>query len=177
MKKSGLSLILLSLVLVSSLMFVSASVLEEPLPEDGFLIKVARALNLGVNYNTFFISIIMIAIIILALYEILTLTSLFQDGKVKIIISIGLGFIFVLTGGVNAITKFMVGLLSWAGAFAIWLEIGVSIVIFIGLSIGAGPIQNWANKQYARREKYIASRRSAKVNAGAKFLTDVQENK
>lgn len=176
-KKSGLNLILLSFIFVSSLMFVSAldfdagtGSLDATLP--GWWYSISTALGLGETYGVFFISLIIAAILIVALYDILVMTSIF-DEKVTLVISIGLGLIFILTGMINMITIVMTQVLAGLGAFAIWLEIGLAILIFIGLSIGSGPIQRWAAKRYANRLKVKAMKSSGKVNAATRFLKDI----
>jgi len=174
MKKSGLSLILLSLVLVSSLMFVSAAVLDNS-PKSQIIIVMVDFLNLGSTWKEIIIGIILLAIIIFALFDILSITSLFSAFP-NLVISIGLGLIFLITGMVNNITIFMSQLLAGLGAFAIWFEIGLAIVIFIGLSIGSGPIQRWAANMHANRLKVKAMESANTVNAGATFLKRVSKD-
>ncbi|MCK9568294.1 hypothetical protein M0R72_05075 [Candidatus Pacearchaeota archaeon] len=174
MNKSGLSLVLLSLVFVSSLMFVSAAVLDES-PTSQIVINVTDFFNFGSTWKEIIIGIIITGIMVFALFDILSLTSLFST-PANLVISIGLSLIFLLTGMVNKITVFMTQILAGLGAFAIWFEIGISIVIFIGLSVGSGPIQRWAAKMHGNRLKVKAMESANRVNAGSRFLKDVERD-
>ena len=178
MKKS-LNLILLSFIFVSSLMFVSAQVelgtgaMDTLLPS--WLQNISDIFGMGDTYGVFFISIIIVAILIVALYDILTLTSIF-DKKVSLIIGIGLGLIFMLTGMINGITIWITQFAASLGMWAVWIEIIISIIIFIGLSIGSGPIARFAARRKANIAKVKASESAGIVNAGAKFLKEIAKD-
>ncbi len=174
MNKKILSLILLSLVLVSSLMFVSAASALENSPKSQIVVVIVDFLNLGSTWKEIIIGIILLAIIAFALFDILSITSLFST-PANLVISIGLGLIFLISGMVNSLTIFMSQLLAGLGAFAIWFEIGFAIVIFIGLSIGSGPIQKWAAERHASRLQVKAMESANTVNAGAEFLKRVSK--
>jgi hypothetical protein len=171
MNKKSLSLILLSLVFVSSLMFVSASVLDEAAPAS--IVFISQILNLGLVWKEIIIGLIMLLIIIVALYDILTLTSIFEGKAVKIIISVGLGLVFALTGLVN---KFSIGMISFAagfGAFAIWVEIIIALVMFIGISVGSTFLSMWAAKRYANRALVKSVKAAGETESGINFLRDI----
>jgi len=174
MDKKSLSLVLLSLIFVSSLMFVSAASLDDA-PKSQIIIDVTSFLNLGSAWKEIIIGIIILAIIVFALFDILSLTSLFS-APANLVISIGLGLIFLITGMVNGFTLFMTQLLAGLGAFAIWFEIGISLLIFIGLSMGSGPIQRWAARMHGNRLKVKAMESANTVNAGATFLKRVSKD-
>lgn len=172
-KKSGLNLILLSLVFVSSLMFVSAAVLDEAAPAS--IVFISQILNLGSVWKEIIIGLIMLAIIIAALYDILELTSIFESKPVKIIISVGLGLVFALTGLVNNFTIGMISFAAGFGAFAIWVEIMISILIFIGLSIGSTFISKWAAKKYANKQLVTAVKSGGEAAGAIRGLRTIQK--
>jgi hypothetical protein len=147
--------------------------LSSSLPD--WLIPISNALNLGDTWNLFIISLIILVIIIAGLYDILTLTSIFQEGKVNLLISIGLSIIFLLTGLVNGITIRMVKFVAGFGAFAIWVEIIAAIVIFIGLSVGSTFISKWAAKKYGNLQIVKAVKGGGEAAAAIKGLRTIQK--
>jgi hypothetical protein len=157
MKKSGLSLILLSLVLVSSLMFVSAqdSVFDKS-PTSAFMQWITDFLGLGGTFKEIIIGIIVFAILFAGIYNILELTSLFDIKWVKILISAGLGVIAALTGLINRFSIFMLSFAAGLGTLGVVLEIIIAIVIFIGLSFGSNKIAKWAAKRKGQKEEIAA---------------------
>ncbi|MFA5071406.1 MAG: hypothetical protein WC511_03515 [Candidatus Pacearchaeota archaeon] len=180
MNKKSLSLILLSLVFVSSLMFVSAlnggtsspsTFLSEAVPwSKTFLTQLFR---LGDTWNEFIIGIIILAIMIAALYDILALTSVFQGNAVKIIISVGLGLVFAITGMVNGFSIWMIEFAAGFGAGIIWLEIIAALIAFVGIIWGGGPIQRWAARRKSQFDYSQAIEAGGKIRGGIKILADV----
>jgi hypothetical protein len=172
MNKSGLSLVLLSLVFVSSLMFVSAAFLDEAVPASASFLQ--SIFQLGETWKEVIIGLIFLAIIISGVYDILLLTSIFSDkSPVKIIISVGLGLVFALTGMVNGFTTWMLQFAAAGGVLVIVIEIVVSLLIFFGLSIGSYPIAKWAAKRQANVAMVNAVKESGKTAAGAEFLKEL----
>lgn len=156
MKKSGLSLVLLSLVLVSSLMFVSAEGVFDKSPTSAFMQWITNFLGLGGTIKEIIIGIIVFAILFAGIYNILELTSLFDIKWVKILISAGLGVIAALTGLINRFSIFMLSFAAGLGTLGVVLEIIVAIVIFIGLSFGSNKIARWAAKRKGQKEEIAA---------------------
>lgn len=174
MNKKSLSLILLSLIFVSSLMFVSAAVLENSLPE--WLNPISNALNMGDTWNVFIISLIFVAILISSFYNILEITSFFDNNIVKLIISVGLGLIFVLTDLVGKFSIIMIQLAAGFGSIVVWVEIILSFAVFLILSLGVFPkLQEWAVKRQAQKEKMKAMKSSGEAAAAVKGLRNIQK--
>lgn len=112
------------------------------------------------------VGMMVILIIAAGLYDILALVGLFEDKYVKLIIAAGLGIIAGLLGLVKTIVVYVAGAAATLGAFAIFLEVGIALVIFIGLSIGG----KWASKFSAKREAAKAEAQGEKLAGRIKAL-------
>ena len=174
MKKESLNLVLLSFIFVSSLMFISAaSFLDNSVPTS--ITLVTQFLQLGEVWKDFIIGLIILVIMIAALYDILELTSIFDSQVVKLLISIGLGLIFAITGLVNKVTIGMVSFAAGFGAFAIWVEIVFALAMFIGLAIGNSFIAKWAAKRKGQKEHIKAITGSDQASAAIEGLRNIQK--
>jgi hypothetical protein len=178
MNKKSLSLVLLSLVFVSSLMFVSAAdtstILSEAVPwSNTFLTQIFL---LGETWEEFIIGVIILLIIISSVYNILDITTIFGSTAVKVIISAGLGIVFAISGMVRGAATGMIKVAAALGAGVIWVEIIISLLIFLGLSLGVFPwLSEWAAKRKADAVKVAAIKGAGKIRAGIRTAAEVGE--
>jgi hypothetical protein len=175
MNKKSLSLVLLSLVFVSSLMFVSASFLEEA-PKSQIIIEISDSFNLGSFWKEIIISLIVLLIIGAGIYNILELTSLFDIVWVKIIIAAGLGIISALTGWVSSFSVWALELAAAMGTIGIVLEIIIAIAIFIGLIFGSNWVARFAAKRKGQVAEIKAIKSSDEASAAITGLRRLQRN-
>ena len=155
-------------------MFISAaSFLDDAVPDS--ITFLTQILQLGEVWKDFIIGIIILVIMIAALYDILELTSIFESKTVKLLISIGFGIIFAITGLVNSVTIGMVSFAAGFGAFAIWVEIIIALGVFVGLTIGNNFIAKWAAKRKGQKEHIKAISSSSEASAAIEGLRNIQK--
>lgn len=171
-KKDGI--ILLSFWLIFSLTFISATGPLDSAP-TGVVGNVTNALGWGNTWRQVIISLVVLAIILAGIYDILELTSIFDNSWVKIIISVGLGIIASLIGWINAMSTFLFEFAAAGGAIAIAVEIIVSMIVFIGLSVGNSYIAKWAAKRKAQKEEIKAIKGAGKASAAIEGLGQIQD--
>jgi hypothetical protein len=102
------------------------------------------------------VMIIVFAIILVAIYDILSLLALFYNDWVNWTIAIGLAIIAALTGFIRQAATFLFQTGAGLFAFATGLEIVVVAILFIGLIFGSTWIAKFAAKRKGQRE-YIRS--------------------
>jgi hypothetical protein len=138
------------------------SLLDQPVPDIGKMIL--TFLN-GVGSNGFtevtdwkdlIVLVIVFAIILVAIYDILSLLALFYNDWVNWTIAIGLAIIAALTGFIRQAATFLFQTGAGLFAFATGLEIVVVAILFIGLIFGSTWIAKFAAKRKGQRE-YIRS--------------------
>jgi hypothetical protein len=103
------------------------------------------------SWQSAVIGLIVMLIIAAGIYDILELIGIFENTIVKLIISIGIGAITGISGGITAIIVYMAGIVANMGAIGIFLEVGVAIIIFIGLSFGSSAAANFSAKRKAAK--------------------------
>lgn len=166
MRKS-FSILLLSLIFVSffSGLVIAASVgstssILDNSPSSQIIIVIAQNLNLGHTWKSIIFGLVVLAIIFAGTSDILAITSIFSSTTTTII-AIGLGIIAALSGTVSQITIILLQFAAGFGAGAIFIEIAVSIGIFIALMFGSTKIAMWA-----ARRKMLASEVRATESSG-----------
>jgi len=112
---------------------------------------IAGFLNIGPTWKQIIIGLVIILIISAGFYDILGFTLMSND-KVKVIISIALGLIAALVGLVNSIVTAALSLIVTLGIAGIFLDIGMAVVIFIGLIFASTPIARFAAKREAQKQ-------------------------
>jgi hypothetical protein len=178
-KKSGLNLVLLSFLFITSFAVLisaadSSSILSEAVPwSNTFLTQIFL---LGETWEEFIIGVIILLIIISSVYNILDITTLFGSAAVKVIISGGLGIVFAISGMVRGAATGMIKFAAALGAGVIWVEIIMSLLIFLGLSLGVFPwLSEWAAKRKTDATKVAAIKGAGKMRAGARTLSEIGE--
>jgi len=134
---------------------------------------ISTFLNLGTTYKEFIMGLIVMLIVIAGLYDLLTLTSLFQGKFVKVIIAVGLGVIMALSTLLYQFTLFLLRIAATFGAIGVVIEIIVAIVVFVGISVGSVPLATLAAKRYAAQSAIKAIKGGSNVAGGIKILKDV----
>ena len=135
--------------------------------------SISNALGIGATWKEVIIGFIILLILFAGMYDILELVAIFQSRWVKMIIAGGLAVVGALSGLVNAISLGLTSIAAGAGAFAIFLEIIISIGVFIGLSIASPKIQEWAAKRAAATSIVKGIKGSGDIQASLNTLREI----
>ncbi len=157
---------------VSSGSNASANPVNNPAPT--IVINLTRWLNIGTSWKDIIIGFIVLAIIFAMLFDILTLTSIFS-GWVAGIIAGGLAVIAALTDIIRNITIWFATVFAGLGVAAGFIEIGIALVIFVGLAFGSSRIAIWAAKRRAQAIHIRAIKKSAEVSGAITGLKAIWE--
>jgi hypothetical protein len=133
------------------------------------------AVKIGTTWKDLIIVIVVFVIILAGMFDILTLTSIFDNAWVIWIMSVGLAIIASLTGVIRNVTTFLIQVAAGFGAIGIAVEIIISIVIFIGLSIGGTFFAKWAAKRKAQKEMVKSIKGAGSAAAAITGLKDIQK--
>ncbi len=126
------------------------------------------------TWRELIVFIITLAILFAILYDILTLVSLFSNW-VSAVIAVGMSIIGSLIGVVRIISTWFITIGSVVGIAAGFLEIIVSIVIFIGLIFASTPLAKFAAKRKGQKEYIKAIGSSSQAGAAIKGLREIQK--
>jgi ascorbate-specific PTS system EIIC-type component UlaA len=107
-------------------------------------------LGLGNTWQQVIIFIIVLAIIFVMLFDMLDLVSIFTDW-VSGVIAGGMAIIAALIGFIRTVVVWLITIGATMGILAGFLEIGVSIVIFVGLIFAGPKIGEFAARRKAVR--------------------------
>jgi hypothetical protein len=140
-----------------------------------FVLSITDFLNLGSTWKEIIISLVVLVIIFAGVFDILELTSLFNNSWVLYVISGGLAVIACLTEGVYNIVNFALRFAAGAGAIGVAVEIVIAIAMFIGLSFGSNFIARWAAKRKGQKEYIKAITSSDEAGAAIKGLRHIQK--
>ena len=132
-------------------------------------------LEIGGSWREIIVYIIVLAIIFVMLLDILTLISIFSNW-VSLVIAIGFSIIAALTNIIRQISMWVITLSAGAGIAAGFIEIIVSIVIFVGLVFGSSRIAIWAAKRKAQREEIRAIKGAGQAGAAITGLKAIQRD-
>jgi hypothetical protein len=138
-----------------------------------FNVGVSEGLGVGDTWKDLIIVIIVFVIILAGMYDILMLVSIFDDKWVIWVMSIGLAIVAALTGLVRGITIFLIQVAAGFGAIGIFLEIIISIFIFILLSFGSKWVAQWSANRQANKILAKATRGIGKMKAGARAIKEM----
>jgi hypothetical protein len=133
-------------------------------------------LNVGNTWKDIIISVIVLLIIFVGIYDILELTTIFSNWWVILIISAGLSIIAALTNIVRNITYWLLSFAAGLGALGIVIEIVISIIIFVGLSIGSPVIARWAARRKAQAVQIRAIKKGSEVSGAITGLKEIWTN-
>jgi len=140
------------------------------------VINVADFLNLSANtWKDIVIAVIMLLIVFAGIYDILELTSFFSNKWVIFLIAAGIAIIGALSGIITAMMVFFGQLLAGLGSLAIVAEIGISLFLLIGLSIGSTKIARWAAKRYATKKVVEGIKAGGDVSEAIAGLKQIKE--
>jgi len=131
-------------------------------------------LDIGNTWRDIIVYIVVLLILFVMLYDILLLTSIFS-GLASFVIALGMSVIAALTNIIRQVSVWFITIASTMGIAAGFLEIGVSIVIFVGLVFGSSRIAIWAAKRKAQREEIKAITGAGQAGAAISGLKDIQE--
>ncbi len=120
------------------------------------------------------IYVIVLAIIFVMLLDLLLLTSIFS-GWVSFVIALGFSIIAAMVGTIRIIATWIITLGAGLGIAAGFLEIIISIVIFVGLAFGSSRIAIWAAKRRAQRETIKAIKGAGETGGAITALKMIQE--
>jgi hypothetical protein len=141
----------------------SNNVLDKPVTW-GWLNSV-EWLGIGNTWKELIVYVITLLIIFVMLFDILSLVSIFSQW-VSGVIAGGMAIVAALIGFIRIITTWFITIGATMGVAAGFLEIGVAIVIFVGLIFGSSRIALFAAKRKAQRE-IIAGIKGASEAEGA----------
>ena len=144
--------------------------LDNPAPD--FLISLTSWLNVGNSLREVVIGIIVLLISFAILFDILTLTSIFSPW-VSGILAGGLAIIAALTNVIRMGTLWMATWFAGLGVLAGFIEIGIAIVIFVGLAIGSPVIARFAAKRHANRQVVKSIKKAGDVEGAVAALKGI----
>jgi hypothetical protein len=122
----------------------------------------------------FIVFIIVLAIIFVMLLDILSFTSIFSSW-VSAVIAGGMAIVASLIGVIRIISVWFITIGAGLGVAAGFLEIGISIVVFIGLAFGSSRIAIFAAKRKAQTEQIKAIKGAGQAGAAITGLKEIQQ--
>lgn len=137
--------------------------------------KILGFLNITGTWRDVVLGLIILLIIFAAMYDILTLISIFQSKWVKLVIALGLALAAALTNIVYKITLFLLQYAAALGAIGIFIEIVICIIIFVGLAVGSTWIGKWAAKRKGQVAELKAIESSGNAKAAIRGMRNIQE--
>ena len=151
-----------------------ASVIDEPV--SGGWLNAVEWLNLPepLTWKDLIVFVVVLAIIFVMLYDILSLASIFETW-VSIVIAVGMTIIASLIGFIRIISVWFITIGATMGIAAGFIEIGIAIVIFVGLAFGSSKIAIWAAKRKAQKEEISAIEGAGTAGAAITGLKMIQK--
>lgn len=147
--------------------------LDNPAPQ--IVIDITSWFVSGTDWKSIIISVIVLLIVFVGLYDILEITSFFSNQWVKLIIAAGISIIAAIVDVINNIASFMIQIAAGLGTIGVVLEIIVSIILFIGLSLGSNWIAKWSAKRKGQMEYVKAIKSSGEAGAAIRGLRELQQ--
>lgn len=157
---------------VNSTITGKASFLDNPVSISGnWWDAVNNWLNVGNSWREVIVYIIVLVIIFAILLDILLLTSIFSSW-VSVIIAIGFSIIASLVNIVRQLSVWIITITAELGLLAGFVEIVVSIVVFVGLVFASKPIAMFAAKRKAAAMTIRAIKSTGEAGAGMTGLRE-----
>ena len=103
------------------------------------------------TWKELIIYLVTLLIIFVMLFDILSITSIFSPWASGVIAG-GMAIVASLIGFIRIITTWFITIGATMGVAAGFLEIGIAIVIFVGLAFGSSKIALFAAKRKAQKE-------------------------
>jgi hypothetical protein len=160
--KKVLSLSILSSFMLSLITLVSAAGLKDPVSGPNFFLNFIEFFNLGLVWGDVIVSLVLIAVIFAATWDILMFTS-FETKWVKYTIAIGVALVVMSTGVINSFTRWVIALAGGSIAIATLAAIILGIAFFIGGTFFKGKMKALRYKQKANAVSGAMELQSAKV--------------
>jgi hypothetical protein len=127
----------------------SGNVLDQPVTWNW--LNSVEWLGIGNTWKELIIYLVTLAIIFVMLFDILSITSIFSPWASGVIAG-GMAIVAALIGFIRIITTWFITIGATMGVAAGFLEIGIAIVIFVGLAFGSSKIALFAAKRKAQKE-------------------------
>ncbi|HPD81497.1 MAG TPA: hypothetical protein PK357_00155 [Candidatus Pacearchaeota archaeon] len=137
--------------------------------------KILGFLNLTGTWREILLGFLILLIIFAAMYDILQLISIFQSKWVILLIAFAIALAAALTNFVHKMAVLLTQILAGLGAAAIFVEIAICIVIFVGLSFGSTWIGKWAAKRKGNVEEIKAIKSAGQAKAAIRGMREIQE--
>lgn len=148
----------------------AGAALDNPAPDA--IITLTSWLNIGNSWKEIIIGLIVLIIVFVILFDILTLTSIFSPW-VSGILAGGLSVIGALTNVIRVVTLWMATWFAGLGVLAGFIEIGIAIVLFVGLAIGSPTIARFAAKRHANRQVVKSIKKAGDVEGAVAALKGI----
>jgi len=158
---------------VNSTVTGKASFLDDPASVK--IPSLLNWLNLGNTWREIIVFIIVFLILFAMLFDILTLVSIFS-GWVSFIIALGMSIVAALIDLVRQISVLFITAGALLGIAAGFVEIGVGIVIFVGLTFASSRIAIWAAKRKAQKEELKAIKGAGQAGGAITGLKMIQKD-
>lgn len=137
--------------------------------------KILGFLNLTGTWREIILGFLILLIIFAAMYDILQLISIFQSRWVVLLIAFAIALAAALTNFVHKMAVLLTQILAGLGAAAIFIEILVCIIIFVGLSFGSTWIGKWAAKRKGNVEEIKSIKSAGQAKAAIRGMREIQE--
>ncbi len=131
-------------------------------------------LSIGNTWRDIIVYIVVLLILFVMLYDILLLTSIFS-GFASFVIALGMSVIAALTNIIRQVSVWFITIAATMGIAAGFLEIGIAIIIFVGLVFGSSQIAIWAAKRRAQKEEIMAIKGAGQAGAAIRGLKMIQK--
>lgn len=120
------------------------------------------------------ITALIVSLIIMAVfYDIIALIGIIHIEWVQLVVSIGLGLIAVILKWPIKATAWIMSIGAGLGAIGIALEIGIVVVIFIGLVFGSTRVAKFAIKRKAQAEEIRVTKNVAQAKTAFGALREL----
>jgi hypothetical protein len=137
--------------------------------------KILGFLNLTGTWRQILLGILILLIIFAAMYDILQLISIFQSRWVILLIAFAIALAAALTNFVHKMAVLLTQILAGLGTAAIFIEIAICIIIFVGLSFGSTWIGKWAAKRKGNVEEIKSIKSAGQAKAAIRGMREIQE--
>ena len=142
-------------------------------PASGIFVDATSWLDMGTTWKDIIIYMIVLGVIFVMLLDILLLTSIFSTW-VSAILAGAMAIIGALVGIIRSICIALMTFMAGFGMAAGFLEIAVSIIVFIGLTLGSSKLALFAAKRRAQREHIKSIKGAGEATSAIAGLRAIQ---
>jgi len=168
--KKFMILVLLSLLIVMPL--VSALSVGDNVSSPAWLVKTIAFLNLGTTWAQVIAAICVFAIIVAALYDILSFTA-FGNDYVKMIIAVAIGIITAISGGIMLMSAALLQLVGGATILGVVIAVIIAIFFFVIASFFTSKLKSAQARRAADDEYNKIVKKTGKLKGGVSVLASV----